>query len=70
MSQSQKVLTDKKGVRYVIGTEEVQGKQVPCRMNVVSKCPKCEFEWPDVLTPLEVKGLTGGGGCPECRDDQ
>jgi len=61
---SKQKVHERDGVRYVMGTEEIQGKQVPCEMEIIHKCV-CGFEWPDVLTPLEVKALVKE--CPECR---
>jgi len=67
MSNKQEVLIDKDGGRYVIGTDIVKGKEVPCNMPIVQKCSKCGFEWPDVLNCDEVNALKAGNGCPECR---
>ena len=59
MNQKQEVLTED-GLRYVMGVEEVLGEQVPCKMPVVNECSACSFEWPDVLTPSEVKAMKEG----------
>ena len=64
-NEKQSVLTDDDGVRYVMGVEGCD--EVPCRMPVVNECV-CGFEWPDVLTPSEVKALKQGKGCPECTE--
>jgi hypothetical protein len=69
VNQKQEVLIED-GVRYVMGAEEVLGEEIPCKMPVVNECPACSFEWPDVLTPPEVKAMKAGEGCPECREDK
>jgi len=70
MNKNQTVEVDREGRRYVMGSETIQSVpdviEVPCKMVVEYECGKCGFEWPDVLTPFEVKGLKAGTGCPEC----
>ncbi len=61
----QKVYERPDGTRYVMGTEEIQGKEIPCEMDIIHRCGKCGFEWPDVLTVDEVKVIDHE--CPECR---
>jgi hypothetical protein len=70
VSKKQTVLIDKDGSRYVMGTEMKGDKEVPCSMPVMHKCGRCDFEWPDVLTPSEVKAMADRMGCPECLEDK
>jgi hypothetical protein len=69
-NDKQTVLIDEDGTRYVMGDELVNGVEIPCKMPIVNGCPVCLFEWPDVLTPPEVKAMKQGKGCPECKEGE